>query len=52
MCVRMRGRKWTRSHMVFGGNEDVVGLSDKTRGESAEDGKAACRALAHSSLVI
>ena len=52
MCPRMRGRKWTRSHIVLRGSEDVEGLPDGIRGESAEDCKAARRALAHSSLVI
>lgn len=48
----MRGRKWTRSHMEFRGNEDVDGLSGGIGRESVEDDKAARRALAHSSLVI
>ena len=51
MCPRMRGRKWTRSHMLFKGCSDVNGLSGGV-GESVEDGKATRRALAHSSLVI
>ena len=52
MCVRIRGRKWTRSHMAFKGNEDVEGLSDGIREGSVEDGKTDRLALAHSSLVI
>lgn len=52
MCARMRGRKWTRSQMLFRGGEDLDGLSDGIGGESDEDGKAARRALAHSSLVM